>query len=83
MLNLDKIIMFVKNLLFPNGLHSRKFTKHFSYVCLLKNGVPTMVHVDAFLYDDDMINDLCDQGIMSRNFCCNCGSHNTKPLSMF
>ncbi|OZJ02250.1 hypothetical protein BZG36_05035 [Bifiguratus adelaidae] len=39
------------------------------------------VHVDAFLYDDDAIDDLCDQGKMSRNYCLKCGSHDTKPLN--
>ena len=41
----------------------------------------TTVHVDAFLYDDEDIDRLCDEGRMSRNYCCDCGSHNTAPLS--
>jgi len=40
------------------------------------------VHVDAFLYeDDDIIDEMCDEGKMSRNFCEECGSHKTKPLN--
>lgn len=38
------------------------------------------VHVDAFLYDEDFIDSLCEQGKMSRNYCMVCGSHQTAPL---
>ncbi|KAK3593159.1 hypothetical protein CHS0354_039644 [Potamilus streckersoni] len=39
------------------------------------------VHVDAFLYDDEIIDELCEKGQMSRNYCKECGSHKTKPLT--
>ena len=42
----------------------------------------TTVHVDSFLYSDEDIDKLCDEGRMSRNYCKQCGSHNTAPLSM-
>lgn len=38
------------------------------------------VHVDAFLYDEDFIDALCEEGRMSRNYCTVCGSHQTAPL---
>ncbi|XP_054828021.1 uncharacterized protein LOC129324683 [Eublepharis macularius] len=38
------------------------------------------VHVDAFLYDDESIDSLCEEGKMSRNYCLICGSHQTAPL---
>ncbi|XP_074854921.1 uncharacterized protein LOC142015344 isoform X2 [Carettochelys insculpta] len=38
------------------------------------------VHVDAFLYDDDIIDSLCEEGRMSRNYCVVCGSHKTASL---
>ncbi|XP_073668428.1 uncharacterized protein [Paramisgurnus dabryanus] len=38
------------------------------------------VHVDAFLYDDEMVDSLCEEGKMSRNYCLSCGSHRTAPL---
>ncbi|XP_006891638.1 PREDICTED: uncharacterized protein LOC102856204 [Elephantulus edwardii] len=38
------------------------------------------VHVDAFLYDEDFIDSLCEEGKMSRNYCMVCGSHQTAPL---
>ncbi|XP_023370161.1 uncharacterized protein LOC111726038 [Otolemur garnettii] len=38
------------------------------------------VHVDAFLYDEDFIDSLCEEGKMSRNYCMVCGSHKTAPL---
>lgn len=41
----------------------------------------TTVHVDSFLYNDEDIDRLCDEGKMSRNYCKDCGSHNTAPLS--
>lgn len=41
----------------------------------------TTVHVDAFLYDEDAIDDLCDKGLMSRNYCVSCGSKMVKPLT--
>lgn len=41
----------------------------------------TTVHVDSFLYDEDDIDELVEQGAMSRNYCRACGSHLTAPLS--
>ncbi|ELK33268.1 hypothetical protein MDA_GLEAN10008315, partial [Myotis davidii] len=38
------------------------------------------VHVDAFLYDEDSIDSLCEEGKMSRNYCVVCGSYQTAPL---
>ncbi|XP_043119220.1 uncharacterized protein zgc:109986 [Puntigrus tetrazona] len=38
------------------------------------------VHVDAFLYDEEAVDLLCEDGKMSRNYCLNCGSHKTAPL---
>ena len=43
----------------------------------------TTVHVDAFLYSEEDIDELCDAGKMSRQFCQDCGSHNTAPLSKY
>jgi len=37
-------------------------------------------HVDAFLFSDDFIDDLVDEGEFSRNYCADCGSENTKPF---
>lgn len=41
----------------------------------------TTVHVDSFLYSDEDIDRLCDEGKMSRNYCKQCGSHDTAPLT--
>ncbi|XP_046572343.1 uncharacterized protein LOC124280450 [Haliotis rubra] len=41
----------------------------------------TTVHVDAFLYDEDAIDDLCEDGKMSRNYCTRCGSQEVQPLT--
>ncbi|XP_007240539.3 uncharacterized protein zgc:109986 [Astyanax mexicanus] len=38
------------------------------------------VHVDAFLYDEETVDSLCEERKMSRNYCLNCGSHSTAPL---
>lgn len=38
------------------------------------------VHVDSFLYDDDLVDSLCDEGKMSRTYCLSCGSTRTAPL---
>ena len=40
------------------------------------------LHVDAFLYDEDMVDELCDTGELARNYCVDCSSHNTQPISM-
>ncbi|XP_075048771.1 uncharacterized protein LOC142108797 [Mixophyes fleayi] len=40
---------------------------------------PTL-HVDAFLYNDDTIDLLCDEGKMSRNYCLSCGSRETASM---
>ncbi|XP_056023042.1 uncharacterized protein LOC125649051 isoform X2 [Ostrea edulis] len=41
----------------------------------------TTEHIDAFCYDDDDIDNLCDAGQMSRNYCTDCGSRNVQPLT--
>lgn len=38
------------------------------------------VHVDAFLYDEDQVDSLCEDGTMSRCYCLACGSFRTAPL---
>lgn len=38
------------------------------------------VHVDAFLYNEETVDSLCEEGKMSRNYCLDCGSHRTAPL---
>ncbi|XP_069807255.1 uncharacterized protein [Dendropsophus ebraccatus] len=40
---------------------------------------PTL-HVDAFLYNDEIIDSLCEEGKLSRNYCMSCGSTKTAPL---
>ncbi|KAJ8341734.1 hypothetical protein SKAU_G00340250 [Synaphobranchus kaupii] len=44
-----------------------------------QNCKPT-VHVDAFLYDEEAVDLLCEEGKMSRDYCLLCGSHRTAPL---
>ncbi|XP_013774295.1 uncharacterized protein LOC106459240 [Limulus polyphemus] len=39
------------------------------------------VHVDAFLYEEEHIDDLVAEGKMSRNYCKKCGSHEVAPLT--
>lgn len=39
------------------------------------------VHVDAFLYDDEMVDALCEEGKLARSYCLQCGSINTRPLT--
>lgn len=38
------------------------------------------VHVDSFLYDEDQVDALCEDGAMSRTYCLSCGSYRTAPL---
>lgn len=45
--------------------------------CTDKDTVP----VDAFLYDDDAIDDACDAGTFSRHYCAACGSRDVRPLN--
>ncbi|KAK0158550.1 hypothetical protein PV328_009539 [Microctonus aethiopoides] len=40
----------------------------------------TTVHVDAFLYDDDEVDDLEKEGKLKRYYCRDCGSKNIEPL---
>ncbi|XP_048340749.1 uncharacterized protein LOC125426482 isoform X2 [Sphaerodactylus townsendi] len=54
-------------------------SEHFAIQKLHQQTKPT-VHIDAFLYDDDIIDTLCEEGKMSRNYCLTCGSHQTAPL---
>lgn len=39
------------------------------------------VHVDGFLYSEEDVDDLCDEGKMSRNYCLDCKSKKCAPLS--
>lgn len=41
----------------------------------------TTVHVDAFLYDDNAIDELVEEGKLSRNYCKACGSREIAPLT--
>ncbi|VDM47465.1 unnamed protein product [Toxocara canis] len=41
----------------------------------------TTVHVDSFLYEEDDVDDLVDEGLLSRNYCTKCGSKEVKPLT--
>lgn len=43
-------------------------------------GAPS-VHVDAFLYEDDDIDQLVEEGKLSRNICKDCHSQNVVPLN--
>ncbi|XP_070698822.1 uncharacterized protein [Pempheris klunzingeri] len=38
------------------------------------------VHVDAFLYDEDEVDALCEEGTFTRSYCLSCGSYRTAPL---
>ncbi|XP_069671515.1 uncharacterized protein [Periplaneta americana] len=40
-----------------------------------------MLHVDAFLYNDDLVDTLCEEGQLARSYCLQCGSRNTRPLT--
>ncbi|KAL7309677.1 hypothetical protein PS15m_010528 [Mucor circinelloides] len=39
------------------------------------------VHVDGFLFSEEDVDDLVDEGKMSRNYCLDCGSRNVAPLN--
>ncbi|CAI4233173.1 unnamed protein product [Auanema sp. JU1783] len=39
------------------------------------------IHVDCFLFDEEAVEDLVQEGKISRNYCLDCGSKNTKPLT--
>ncbi|XP_023607288.1 uncharacterized protein LOC102428347 isoform X1 [Myotis lucifugus] len=54
-------------------------SEHLALQKIQQRPEPT-VHVDAFLYDEDSIDSLCEEGKMSRNYCVVCGSYQTAPL---
>ncbi|KAI8880609.1 hypothetical protein K501DRAFT_324900 [Backusella circina FSU 941] len=39
------------------------------------------VHVDGFLFAEDDIDEMCDEGKLSRNYCLDCKSKNVSPLN--
>ena len=41
----------------------------------------TTLHVDNFLYTDEYLDTLVDEEKFSRNYCKDCNSKNTVPLS--
>ncbi|XP_015248023.1 PREDICTED: uncharacterized protein LOC107096050 [Cyprinodon variegatus] len=40
------------------------------------------VHVDGFLYSEEQVDALCEEGAMSREYCLSCGSLRTAPLGV-
>ncbi|XP_038583980.1 uncharacterized protein zgc:109986 isoform X2 [Micropterus salmoides] len=50
-----------------------------AYSTMQQRSRPT-VHVDSFLYDEDQVDSLCEEGTMSRSYCLTCGSYRTAPL---
>ncbi|KAM9092068.1 uncharacterized protein [Eschrichtius robustus] len=54
-------------------------SEHLALQKIQQQPEPT-VHVDAFLYDEDFIDSLCEEGKLSRYYCMVCGSHQTAPL---
>ncbi|XP_075699796.1 uncharacterized protein LOC142664529 isoform X3 [Rhinoderma darwinii] len=63
----------------PDGEVKRKRTKKNQTSPIQRLQRPTL-HVDAFLYNDDAIDSLCEEGKMSRNYCMSCGSTKTAPI---
>uniref|UniRef100_A0A8C7DGX8 Zgc:109986 n=1 Tax=Oncorhynchus kisutch TaxID=8019 RepID=A0A8C7DGX8_ONCKI len=47
-----------------------------------QNPQPTL-HEDAFLYVEETVDTLCEEGKMSHNHCLKCGSHKTAPMGRF
>ncbi|XP_038612692.1 uncharacterized protein LOC119937125 [Tachyglossus aculeatus] len=66
----------LRNCLPPEAMFN---SEHLALQKIRQQPEPT-VHVDAFLYDDDFIDSLCEERKMSRNYCMMCGSHQTAPL---
>ncbi|XP_041810039.1 uncharacterized protein zgc:109986 isoform X2 [Chelmon rostratus] len=50
-----------------------------AYSKMRQRSRPTL-HVDSFLYDEDQVDSLCEEGTMSRSYCLTCGSYRTAPL---
>ncbi|XP_036927234.1 uncharacterized protein zgc:109986 isoform X2 [Acanthopagrus latus] len=50
-----------------------------AYCKMQQRSRPT-VHVDSFLYNEDQVDSLCEEGIFSRSYCLTCGSYKTAPL---
>ncbi|KAM9341776.1 uncharacterized protein ABDE67_015431 [Symphorus nematophorus] len=50
-----------------------------AYCKMQQRSRPTF-HVDAFLYDEDEVDSLCEDGTLSRSYCLTCGSYRTAPL---
>ncbi|XP_069065211.1 uncharacterized protein [Pleurodeles waltl] len=46
----------------------------------MQQSTKPVVHMDAFLYEDSLVDQLCEEGTMSRHYCLSCGSRKTAPL---
>ncbi|XP_068593330.1 uncharacterized protein zgc:109986 isoform X1 [Cebidichthys violaceus] len=66
----------LRGILPPDAMLSSEST---AYNKMQQCSRPT-VHVDSFLYDEDQVDSLCEEGTMSRSYCLTCGSHRTAPL---
>ncbi|XP_070571044.1 uncharacterized protein [Ptychodera flava] len=64
-----------------NGLVNNEQIKHDGIDQNSGSNDQCTIHVDKFLYDDDTVDDLCNRGQLSQNYCLDCKSHNTAPLS--
>ncbi|XP_078518095.1 uncharacterized protein LOC144782601 isoform X2 [Lissotriton helveticus] len=46
----------------------------------MEQSTKPMVHLDAFLYEDSFVDQMCEEGTMNRHYCLSCGSWKTAPL---
>ncbi|KAM9290752.1 uncharacterized protein RDI95_003386 isoform 5-T6 [Morus bassanus] len=79
----SKILLKICGTVYPSRQCSVRNIKLFRKFCsssqIHQHPLP-MIHVDAFLYDDDFVDSLCEEGKMSRSYCTECGSYKTASL---
>ncbi|XP_037618936.1 uncharacterized protein zgc:109986 isoform X1 [Sebastes umbrosus] len=73
---LEKISEELRDALPPDAMFSSESS---AYTKIQQCSRPT-AHVDSFLYDEDQVDSLCEEGTMSRSYCLSCGSYRTAPL---
>ncbi|GFT23950.1 uncharacterized protein NPIL_432991 [Nephila pilipes] len=71
----------IKTLVPTEAIFPSEKIDHSSIGNLPQTSNERIIHVDSFLFEDDQIDALVEEGKLSRNYCKNCGSINVGPIT--
>ncbi|GFR03596.1 uncharacterized protein TNCT_578081 [Trichonephila clavata] len=71
----------IKSLVPTEAIFPSEEINHSNIGNLPQTGNEPIIHVDSFLFEDDQIDALVEEGKLSRNYCKNCGSIDVRPIT--